>query len=125
MRRSREDIVCEVLSTCPYPLACMLRRHGLGRVSRSLGEDADSVELGVGGRFRQLAHGGAKAPPRRVLHVDLEPGSLLIMDYATQLHYTHGVPKTTEPVGERISLAFRVKPMRGAPSDNRGSDLYR
>ena len=31
------------------------------------------------------------------------------MDYATQLHYTHGVPKTTEPVGERISLAFRVK----------------
>jgi alkylated DNA repair dioxygenase AlkB len=52
----------------------------------------------------------AKAPPRSVIHVDLEPGSLLVMDYATQLHYTHGVPKTTEPVGERISLAFRVRP---------------
>ena len=52
----------------------------------------------------------AKAPPRTAVHVDLEPGSLLVMDYATQLHYTHGVPKTTEPVGERISLAFRVKP---------------
>jgi alkylated DNA repair dioxygenase AlkB len=53
----------------------------------------------------------AKAPPRRVIHVDLEPGSLLMMDYATQLHYTHAVPKTADPVGERISLAFRVKPI--------------
>jgi alkylated DNA repair dioxygenase AlkB len=50
-----------------------------------------------------------KAQPRKPIHVDLEPGSLLVMDYATQLHYTHGVPKTSEPVGERISLAFRVK----------------
>jgi alkylated DNA repair dioxygenase AlkB len=56
----------------------------------------------------------AKGEPRRVIHVDLEPGSLLVMDYATQLHYTHAVPKTTVPVGERISLAFRVKePRRG------------
>lgn len=51
----------------------------------------------------------AKEPPRRVLHVDLEAGSLFVMDYATQLHYMHGVPKTNDPVGERISLAFRVK----------------
>ena len=57
----------------------------------------------------------AKAAPRRVLHVDLEPGSLFVMDYTTQLHYTHAVPKTTEPVGERISLAFRVKPAKRAP----------
>ena len=56
----------------------------------------------------------AKEPPRRVLHVDLEDGSLLTMSYATQLHYTHGVPKTAAPVGERISLAFRVKPARAA-----------
>jgi alkylated DNA repair dioxygenase AlkB len=54
----------------------------------------------------------AKTPPRRSVHVDLEAGSLLVMDYATQIHYTHAVPKTTEPVGERISLAFRVKPER-------------
>jgi alkylated DNA repair dioxygenase AlkB len=52
----------------------------------------------------------AKLPPRRVFHIDLEAGSLLVMDYATQLHYTHGVPKTNESVGARISLAFRVKP---------------
>jgi alkylated DNA repair dioxygenase AlkB len=56
----------------------------------------------------------AKAPPRRSLSVDLDAGSLLVMDYATQVHYTHGVPKTTEPVGERISLAFRVKPARSS-----------
>jgi hypothetical protein len=41
--------------------------------------------------------------------VELEPGSLFVMDFASQLHYTHGVPKTKAPVGERISLAFRVK----------------
>ena len=54
----------------------------------------------------------AKTPPRRVMHVALEPGSLLVMDYETQLHYTHAVPKTNMPVGARISLAFRVKPPR-------------
>ena len=54
----------------------------------------------------------AKEPPPRLINVDLEPGSLLVMDYTTQLHYTHAVPKTREPVGERISLAFRVKSPR-------------
>src|SRR5262245_22040173 len=48
----------------------------------------------------------SKAAPRRAFNVDLEAGSLFVMDYATQLHYTHGVPKTNEPVGERISLTF-------------------
>jgi alkylated DNA repair dioxygenase AlkB len=52
----------------------------------------------------------AKAAPRSVIRVDLEPGSLLVMGYETQLHYTHAVPKTAARVGERISLAFRVKP---------------
>ena len=51
----------------------------------------------------------AKAAPRRVIQVDLAAGSLLSMSYATQLHYTHGVPKTSEPVGPRVSLAFRVR----------------
>lgn len=52
----------------------------------------------------------AKAAPRRVLHVDLAAGSLFLMSYETQLHYTHAIPKTSEPVGPRISLAFRVRP---------------
>ena len=51
----------------------------------------------------------AKAAPRRIFHVDLEAGSLLVMSYETQMHYTHGIPKTSEPVGPRISLAFRVR----------------
>jgi len=54
----------------------------------------------------------AKNPPRRAIQVDLAAGSLLVMSYATQLHYTHGIPKTNERVGPRISLAFRVKPAR-------------
>lgn len=44
------------------------------------------------------------------LDAPLGPGSLFVMDYATQLHYTHAIPKTSDVVGERISLAFRVKP---------------
>jgi alkylated DNA repair dioxygenase AlkB len=63
----------------------------------------------------------AKKPPRSPIHIDLEPGSLLVMDYDTQLHYTHAIPKTKDPVGERISLAFRVKP-RQRPND---SGVYR
>ena len=66
----------------------------------------------------------SKASPRRSVHIDLEAGSLLVMDYATQLHYTHAVPKLSDPVGERISLAFRVK--RADPSAAaRENDFYR
>jgi alkylated DNA repair dioxygenase AlkB len=61
----------------------------------------------------------AKEKPVRVIHADLEPGSLFVMDYATQIHYTHAIPKTAEAVGERISLAFRVKRRKAAdtPTD--------
>src|SRR6476660_6512205 len=65
----------------------------------------------------------AKEAPRRVLHVHLEPGSLLVMAYATQIHYTHAVPKTADEVGERISLAFRVKRRREGDDEDRG--VYR
>lgn len=56
----------------------------------------------------------SKRSPRRLYHLDLEPGSLLSMSYATQLYYTHGIPKTPRPVGPRISLAFRVQPAQAA-----------
>jgi alkylated DNA repair dioxygenase AlkB len=52
----------------------------------------------------------AKRPPRRVLNVDLEPGSLLLMSWRTQRHYDHGIPKTRTPTGPRISVAFRRRP---------------
>ncbi|MBV8365604.1 MAG: alpha-ketoglutarate-dependent dioxygenase AlkB [Candidatus Eremiobacteraeota bacterium] len=48
--------------------------------------------------------------PRRILDRDLEPGSLLVMSYASHLNYLHGIPKTKTPVGERISVAFRRVP---------------
>jgi alkylated DNA repair dioxygenase AlkB len=68
--------------------------------------------LSLGSTRRMTIRG--KEPPKRAMHIDLDPGSLLVMDYATQLHYTHAVPKTTDAVGERISLAFRVKHPRAA-----------
>ncbi len=67
----------------------------------------------------------AKEPPRRVINVDLENGSLLVMSYETQLHYTHGVPKTPERVGERISLAFRVRPASDGSAGPARSGYYR
>ena len=67
----------------------------------------------------------AKAAPRRSLHVDLAAGSLLVMDYATQIHYTHGIPKTSAAIGERISLAFRVKRDKRQPKTTGDSGSYR
>ena len=64
--------------------------------------------LSLGATRRMIIR--AKQPPRHTFQLDLEPGSLLVMSYATQIHYTHGVPKVAESVGERVSLAFRVKP---------------
>jgi alkylated DNA repair dioxygenase AlkB len=51
-----------------------------------------------------------KTKPRRILDIDLEGGSLLLMSYDTQLHYDHGIPKSRVPVGPRISVALRVRP---------------
>jgi alkylated DNA repair dioxygenase AlkB len=51
----------------------------------------------------------AKQPPRRVLHQDLDAGSLLVMSWETQHHYDHGIPKQRSPMAPRISLAFRVR----------------
>lgn len=53
-----------------------------------------------------------KQPPRPPIHIDLEPGSLMVMSHASQHHFDHGVPKVRGPVGPRISLAFRVRATR-------------
>lgn len=52
----------------------------------------------------------SKTRPRRIFDLDLAPGSLLLMSYATQRNYDHGVPKARGNPGPRISLAFRVRP---------------
>jgi alkylated DNA repair dioxygenase AlkB len=64
--------------------------------------------LSLGATRRMIIR--AKRPPRRVLNVDLEPGSLLLMSWRTQRHYDHAILKTRTPVGARISIAFRRRP---------------
>jgi alkylated DNA repair dioxygenase AlkB len=39
--------------------------------------------------------------------IDLEPGSLLLMDAAAVARWAHRVPKTARPVGPRVNLTFR------------------
>jgi alkylated DNA repair dioxygenase AlkB len=84
---------------------------------------APIVLLSLGATRRMTLR--AKQPPRRPFHADLEAGSLLVMSYDTQIHYTHGIPKTDGAVGERISLAFRVRPATTAGSATGGESRGR
>lgn len=63
--------------------------------------------LSLGGPRRMTI--SAQDKSFRARAIDLESGSLLIMDYASQLHFLHGIAKTRAPVAPRISLAFRVR----------------
>jgi alkylated DNA repair dioxygenase AlkB len=47
------------------------------------------------------------------MRVDLQAGSALLMSWDSQLHYDHAILKQREPVGPRISLAFRVRETDG------------
>ena len=62
-----------------------------------------SVSLGAIRRFK-LKH--RKYNDRRT-SLDLEPGSLLLMQGTTQHHWLHEIPKTRKSVGPRINLTFR------------------
>lgn len=64
------------------------------------GLGATVAALSLGARRRLLVR-----PPgsRRSRPLDLEPGSLLLMDGALR----HSLPRTARPVGERLSLTFR------------------
>ena len=52
----------------------------------------------------------AKSNNRATVAVDLEPGSLFCMSYASQISHEHGIPKTRKLHGPRISAVFRVRP---------------
>lgn len=61
-----------------------------------------SVSFGAVRRF-ELREG-----PGAATHaIDLEPGSLLLMDAGAVLRWAHRIPKTTHPVGARVNLTFR------------------
>ena len=47
--------------------------------------------------------------------VRLAPGSVLVMSHASQRTHEHGIPKSAEALGPRISLAFRVRRPAPAP----------
>lgn len=61
-----------------------------------------SVSLGAVRKF-VLKH----IQSNETLSFRLAHGSLLVMAGTCQHHWHHGVPKTTETVGERINLTFR------------------
>jgi alkylated DNA repair dioxygenase AlkB len=44
---------------------------------------------------------------KRSLNLDLEAGSLLVMQGASQLNWEHAIPKERRPIGPRISVALR------------------
>jgi alkylated DNA repair dioxygenase AlkB len=64
--------------------------------------------LSLGATRRMLIRSKRAGEP--AVPIDLAAGSLLVMNYTSQLHYTHGVAKTRTPVGPRISIALRVRP---------------
>jgi alkylated DNA repair dioxygenase AlkB len=64
--------------------------------------------LSLGGTRRMLIR--SKQPGDPAVPIDLEAGSLLVMSWSSQLHYTHGVAKTRATVDPRISVALRVRP---------------
>lgn len=63
-----------------------------------------SVSLGATRRF-QLRH---RADPTLRHQLDLVHGSLLVMRGPTQGRWSHQVPKTARPVGQRVNLTFRT-----------------
>lgn len=85
----------------------------------SVAPHGDHVERGPGGAPVALVTLGSirrmtirsRFKPRRVLDLDLELGSLLVMSYESHFNYDHAIPKTKERVGPRISVAFRQSMM--------------
>jgi len=73
--------------------------------SLAAGHPITLVSLGSTRRMLIRAFGGR----RETVAIDLAPGSLLCMSYASQLTHEHGIPKTRRDQPARISAAFRVR----------------
>jgi hypothetical protein len=68
--------------------------------------DAETVELRDGGWIRYWEH-FLPAPEADRLFAALQRDVLLLMGGTLQHHWVHELPKTKQPVGERINLTFR------------------
>jgi len=90
----------------------LLNRYRDGEDSIGFHTDAEP-ELGVNPAVATVSFGAERAlvlrhrrsKEKRVC--PLAHGSILVMAGTSQHHWLHGMAKTNEPVGERISLTFR------------------
>lgn len=83
--------------------------------THQLVDGAPIAILSLGDARDMLIRG--KGTGTRAMRIALEPGSLLVMSHAAQFTHEHGIPKTTKPVGPRISCAFRARPATRSASD--------
>lgn len=85
-----------------------------------LADGAPIAILSLGAPRDMLIRRQAKGA--RALRITLEPGSLLVMSHASQFTHEHGIPKTTRPVGPRISCAYRARRRSGIHGEHTRQD---
>ena len=92
--------------------------HG-DTIGRSSTEDTmvAIVSLGATRVFALRPRGGGKSPEpegrrHRTLRLAHRHGDLLVMGGSCQRTWEHAIPKTTRPVGPRISIQFRPQNVR-------------
>lgn len=88
-----------------------LYRHGRDNIGMHAD---DEKELGPRPTIASISLGGERVFDMRrkdgsgsTVHIPLSHGSLLVMAGDTQRNWLHGIAKTRDQVGERISLTFR------------------
>ncbi len=110
-----QDIKEKVENLCGTRFTtCLLNLYRDGQDSNGWHAD-DEKELGVNPviasvslgetRYFHLKH---KEQKSLKFKLELEHGSLLLMQGTTQHHWLHQIPKTRRPIEERINLTFRV-----------------
>ena len=73
---------------------------------KELGRDPIIASISFGAeRNFQLKHNKIES---QKLAINLEHGSLLLMQGSTQHHWKHQIPKTKKIISERINLTFRI-----------------
>lgn len=83
--------------------------HG-DRVGRSTSEDTMIAILSVGSP--RALHLRPRAGGAETVRIPAGHGDLLVMGGSCQRTWDHAVPKTSKPVGPRISIQFRVRGVR-------------
>jgi alkylated DNA repair dioxygenase AlkB len=90
----------------------LLNRYRDGQDSIGFHTDAEP-ELGINPSVATVSFGSERElilrhkRAKEKLVCPLAHGSMLVMGGTSQHHWLHGMPKTDQPVGERISLTFR------------------